>query len=63
MKIHNFYFQEKIEKRNNLIETMTSRIQELEAKDKQREMALQEANSLLDKELTRVSTFVEDKVM
>ncbi len=41
---------------------MSKKIQELEARDRQREVALQEANSLLDKELTRVSTFVEEKV-
>jgi hypothetical protein len=42
---------------------MSTRLEALEAKDSKREVALTEANSMLDKELLRVSTFVEDKVI
>ena len=45
-----------------MITSFSSKIEELQVRDKKREMALEAANSLLDKELTRVSTFVEDKV-
>ena len=38
------------------------RLEELESRDRKRELALETANRLLDKELARVSTFVEDKV-
>ena len=44
------------------ISTIRERLLELEARDRKRELALEAANLLLDKELARVSTFVEDKV-
>ena len=44
------------------ISTVRERLLELEARDRKRELALEAANLLLDKELARVSTFVEDKV-
>ena len=55
-------FQDRLKSQEDLITSFSSKIEELQVRDKKREMALEAANSLLDKELTRVSTFVEDKV-
>ena len=54
--------QDRLKSQEDLITSFSSKIEELQVRDKKREMALEAANSLLDKELTRVSTFVEDKV-
>ena len=46
----------------DIIQGIRKRLEELEVRDKKREMALETANLLLDKELERVSNFVEEKV-
>ena len=45
-----------------MIASISCKIEELQTRDKKREIALEAANSILDKELTRVSSFVEEKV-
>ena len=45
-----------------MISSISCKIEELQTRDKKREIALEAANSILDKELTRVSSFVEEKV-
>ena len=57
-----FFLQDRLKSQEDLITSFSSKIEELQVRDKKREIALEAANSLLDKELTRVSTFVEDKV-
>lgn len=56
-------FQEKVKGQEDIIQGIRKRLEELEVRDKKREMALETANLLLDKELERVSNFVEEKVL
>ena len=55
-------YQERLKTQEATISSIRLRLEELEAKDKKRELALEAANLLLEKELARVSTFVEEKV-
>ena len=55
--------QEKVKGQEDIIQGIRKRLEELEVRDKKREMALETANLLLDKELERVSNFVEEKVL
>ena len=57
-----FLLQEKVKGQEDIIQGIRKRLEELEVRDKKREMALETANLLLDKELERVSNFVEEKV-
>ena len=57
-----FHLQARLKSQEDLITTITCKIDELQTRDKKREIALETANSILDKELTRVSSFVEEKV-
>ena len=58
-----FLLQEKVKGQEDIIQGIRKRLEELEVRDKKREMALETANLLLDKELERVSNFVEEKVL
>lgn len=62
MKKKPLSFQERLKSQEETISSIKERLAELEARDRKRELALEAANFLLDKELARVSTFVEDKV-
>ena len=56
------YLQARLKSQEDLISSISCKIEELQTRDKKREIALEAANSILDKELTRVSSFVEEKV-
>ena len=56
------YLQARLKSQEDLIASISCKIEELQTRDKKREIALEAANSILDKELTRVSSFVEEKV-
>ena len=54
--------QDRLKTQEQSMSVIRERLEDLENRDRKREMALEAANLLLDKELARVSTFVEAKV-